>query len=286
MNPNLEEFIQVSRAIGANAAYVQGGGGNTSFKISNHEMLIKASGYQLSHLSETRGHCTVDQVAICDYLNHPHETDDEFSAKIKTFTNSLEFRPSIETGFHAVLGPFVIHTHSIFANLLTCSVEGEKIAKELFSKSLWIPYETPGLRLTMAIKNALDGQNPEIVFLQNHGVIISGLDGKQALSLHENLNQVILTHFNLTSEFKKSDTLDELSYCRDHILFPDQVVYTMNDDKLLQTDAAVETLAAYKYIDTKIKELGLTPKYIGGEHAEILNNMESEKYRQKVAMKK
>ena len=45
-------------------------------------------------------------------------------------------RPSVEVGFHAILKKYVIHTHSVYANIITCSMEGEALAEKLFKDSI------------------------------------------------------------------------------------------------------------------------------------------------------
>jgi len=46
-----------------------------------------------------------------------------------------EKRPSVEVGFHSFLSRCVIHTHSVYANLLCCSEEGRGIADEILHLS-------------------------------------------------------------------------------------------------------------------------------------------------------
>jgi rhamnose utilization protein RhaD (predicted bifunctional aldolase and dehydrogenase) len=88
-------------------------------------------------------------------------------------------RPSVETLLHDLL-PFayVVHTHPSLVNGLTCSREGARAALRLFPKSIWIPSINPGYILSKAVKDAADaykaknGQNSNLIFLQNHGVFV------------------------------------------------------------------------------------------------------------------
>jgi rhamnose utilization protein RhaD (predicted bifunctional aldolase and dehydrogenase) len=97
-------------------------------------------------------------------------------------------RPSVETLLHDML-PFayVVHTHPSLVNGLTCSLNGEQAARELFaSQAVWIPVINPGYILALAVKKALDaytasrGKPPAIIFLQNHGVFV-GADSAEAI---------------------------------------------------------------------------------------------------------
>ena len=52
----LIQLIEISRAVGADPDWVQGGGGNTSVKSPDGKrMFIKASGTALSEMDELRG---------------------------------------------------------------------------------------------------------------------------------------------------------------------------------------------------------------------------------------
>jgi rhamnose utilization protein RhaD (predicted bifunctional aldolase and dehydrogenase) len=91
-------------------------------------------------------------------------------------------RPSVETLLHDIL-PFeyVVHTHPALVNGLTCGRRGEQAVKELFTpvnggEAVWVPITNPGYILSKRVKEGMDvyraenGKNPDIIFLQNHGV--------------------------------------------------------------------------------------------------------------------
>lgn len=281
----IHSLVDISHTLGDKVAYVQGGGGNTSIKLDDTRMAIKASGGLLKDMSIKDGYSVVDYPSIRDYLITPDLDEDVFTQKIKSFVLETDNRPSIETGFHALLGTCVIHTHSVYANLLTCSQEGEEIASKLFPNSLWIEYETPGRDLTLAMQNRLKESHiaPNVIFLQNHGLITIGNTAQDTLDLHKAINQSIQEYCKLSpveyhTEYSTS-TLD-MEFIKTHVCFPDQVVYTLAGQALLETQAAKETLWAYTFIVSNINNLNLTPQFIAQDKAEILLHMESEKYRQ------
>jgi len=284
-NDELKNLSYISKAIGQYSSYVQGGGGNTSVKMGSNKMAIKASGYLLSDVTETSGFSVVDYNAIRSYLEKPDDDEEEFVRAIKSFVMETDNRPSIETGFHVLLGDYVIHTHSVYANILNCSQEGMGIAEKIFPDSLWIEYATPGRDLTLKIKDAIAKHNgePEIIFLQNHGVIISGKNFNNVLNLHESLNNKIKEFLNIDKDsFDSWNVIKDFSYVKDHILFPDQVVYTYTGGDSLKSPAAEQTLLAYSFILATIEQKHLTPNFIDKRNIDILLNMESEKYRIKV----
>jgi len=165
---SLMNFQLISQSVGENINYVQGAGGNTSVKLNNQEMAIKASGWALSNVTNIDGYCIVDYKSINKYLENPDLDESLFVKKINSYvkdkTNSL--RPSIETGFHAMLGKYVIHTHSVFVNSLTCAEEGKDILLNLFPSAIWVDYVTPGVDITVSIKKAL--KNISRLFLQRN----------------------------------------------------------------------------------------------------------------------
>ena len=60
----LQEFSRVSKTAGARADYVQGGGGNTSVKLSGGLMAIKASGFCLSDIEPDKAYAVLDGAAV------------------------------------------------------------------------------------------------------------------------------------------------------------------------------------------------------------------------------
>ena len=90
-------------------------------------------------------------------------------------------RPSVEAPLHELLsGLFVVHTHPALVNGMTCSRDGAKTCARLFPDALWIPYIDPGFTLCMDVRNrvrefaATAGRQPVLLFLENHGVFITG----------------------------------------------------------------------------------------------------------------
>jgi len=265
-NQLLQEYVRMSQTAGARADYVQGGGGNTSVKLSAGCMAVKASGFRLNQIVMDQAYVVVDAKAIREwYASVDVQEDRDFEKEsvavakdsgVKGFGPQV-LRPSVEAGFHAVLGNFVIHTHAVQSNLLCCSTEGETLVRKLFTDagfpSLWIPYINPGFCLTLKIKaerermKAETGADPHVIFMENHGVITWGDDADSALQLHDEVNGRITRYFHLTDRFPVpavkaesdgvyvSDTPAVLAflkekgadaaYFEEFPLYPDQLVY-------------------------------------------------------------
>jgi len=174
-----------------------------------------------------------------------------------------------------------VHSHAVWVNLLCCSEEGEALAKTLFPAAWWVAYATPGAPLTTAIRRAVaDRQAPQVLLLQNHGLIISADTVQEAGAVHEQVNQRVREYFKLAPVYSPPDSAGLAS--PDRLLFPDQAVY-LQHPHLKKTQSGVDTLAAYHYLLQTAKKLGLSPHFLPDAETEILLNMEAEQYRQKVA---
>ena len=279
---DLNSLIDLSRNIGIDPALVQGGGGNTSVKIDTDRMVVKASGVRLKDIGEPNGHSIVDHGAIRRYLEEPDGSEDAFAKKMASYAVETGNRPSIETGLHALLKKFVVHTHSVYANLLTCCVEGKDIAKELFPDSLWIGYETPGRDLILSIRDSLKSAESDIIFLANHGLIVTGSTKRVVSELHTMVNRTVMDYFHIDrAVYSDEDRGISMDFIKGHVLFPDQVVYTLAGEDILASSSAKEALWAYRFLVSTMREKKLGPKFLPNDKVSVLLDMESEKYRQK-----
>lgn len=334
----MRNFAKMCAEIGIMKDYVQGGGGNASCKHDENKMAIKASGFTIGEITETSGYADVDYIKIREY--HTNVTDNELSeleANSTPFTMSCVFpdndgnklRPSVETGFHSFMKKYVMHTHPVYANAITCAVGGHVLAEKILGDTdfLWIPYINPGFSLTLAIKDAIEqyescnGIFPQIIFLENHGLITTSDDADECLKLHIQVNEKIKEYLN-ADDFYAAITLKEEggkficddSYVAEFInvfgvdeieksvLYPDQLVYlnaALGDGKIRFTDnsiiidapnkeasAIVETFAAFCYVLTAIRKAGLSVHTMDDAATGFINNWESEKYRKSIANRK
>lgn len=253
METNLHDIARIAQTIGNRPEYVQGGGGNVSLKFGTDTMAVKASGFRLGDLRADHGFVAITYPAVrafYDTTPAAQTLPELIRSNDNLVTNSIQgttaHRPSIETGFHAILGPCVVHTHSVYANILTCSAEGPAIMQKLFPTAVFVPFETPGVTLTYAIKQALANRSVDIIFLKNHGVITIGNTPDSAYTLHEYVTDTICTHFDIVATYptltlaetttgftSASPALhtmikrnrDVVSAFASTALFPDQIVY-------------------------------------------------------------
>lgn len=280
-NTNIEDLVAISHLIGKNDSYVQGAGGNISQKISGTEMAIKASGFLLKEIESNKGVSIVDFQLVNSKLRQPKMNDNAFSQAMSSAITGGEDKPSIETGFHALLGKFVIHSHSVFVNTIACCLEGPDLIEKNFKEALWIEYATPGRDITCKLMEHLNGHIPKkgVIILQNHGVISWDETSNGAFKIHEDLNNSIKSLF----KFQPYNYDSSIQTKPEDVLFPDQAVFLNSDKKTLDTISAKEISFAYKYILNSIKENQLTPNFLSQIEVDKLVNMEAEKLRVKIA---
>ena len=341
MKQSIKDLINISQYAGDRADYTQGGGGNTSVKnAENGAMLIKASGYRLVDIDETTAFVAVDKKKIKDYYDsvdlsvekdYEKESAEVSKSSIIEISGIKTLRPSVEVGFHAILKKYVIHTHSVYANLITCSMEGEKLAEELFKDKdfgfIFLPYINPGFELTLAMKNKIDeyvaknGKYPEVIFMKNHGLVVTGDYIDRVKAVNTDVNETIRIHFGLDDNFRsvklvptetgfKSETPLVKAFVKENKLdkalldetplYPDQLVYLNNilahspntlvvdggevyyNTDIKQATTLEETLAAYLFVVTTVKKAGLTVSKMNEKEVYFINNWEAEKYRRSV----
>lgn len=261
-NTAIKNFIQLSNNIGSQIENCQGAGGNISIKVNN-KMIIKSSGYSMKDVSQTDGYTTVEYNHMLDIQN-----EKDYNNLIKSDYFFIGKRPSMEVGFHSLLGKYVLHSHPIYLTAILCLQNSKDIIKKLYSQFnyIYIPYITPGYDLFEYIKNLKDSY--DIYFLENHGVIINsdsyiGLEAKFYY-----INDIAKKY--IVKEDTKIFSLEFLEHITNkEFMFPDAVVLNNN----------IETIAANNYISYITKDKG---RFLSKEHMVHLLMMESEKYRKSI----
>lgn len=214
----LQELIKISKYAGMREDLVQAGGGNTSVKISQDEMLIKASGCQLSEISADCGYSRVCYRKIAEYLHAHKDTTVSESDGRKILSSALVegLRPSIETFLHSITGKVTLHTHPVMVNVLATRMNGMAELEKLFPAALFIGYATPGIDLAQKYfrqytEQIAKGKNGSIIFLKNHGLIISGENADTVISLNEDVINKIADYLKIDNRPYRDNYL---LYCR------------------------------------------------------------------------
>lgn len=216
----LNELVAISQAVGNSPDLIQGGGGNTSVKLNDKLMAVKASGYRLNQITKNEGFVVVnyedikkyyDNVDLSSDVDYEKDSVDFVKKSIVKMDGLKELRPSVEAGFHSILKKYVIHTHAVYANILCCVENGEELANTIFKDSnisyLWIPYINPGFSLTLKIKEEINnciskgGKFPDAIFMANHGLIVNSDSNDECIKLHEIVNSTIKEYFDISNDY-------------------------------------------------------------------------------------
>jgi rhamnose utilization protein RhaD (predicted bifunctional aldolase and dehydrogenase)/NAD(P)-dependent dehydrogenase (short-subunit alcohol dehydrogenase family) len=188
----LDEMLEVAHRFGSDPAFARGGGGNASAKADG-VLYIKPSGVPLASL-------VIDDLVPLDIepllallhadgANAVDGVDPVMHvAGLARLATAGGRRPSVELLFHAFLPErFVLHTHPVLINAVTCAHDGGALAERLFGDQVvWVPYTDPGLPLARAIVNArtivaerTGRPAPAVTLLQNHGLIVAANSGAE-----------------------------------------------------------------------------------------------------------
>ena len=199
MKTDLKELIEVSRKYGSDPDWILVGGGNTSMK-QDGVLYVKASGFELASIDE-KGFVamSMDKLEAVWGKNYPADEKERESEVLADMMNArLEgqtSRPSVEALLHSLIkGRLVVHTHPSLVNGLTCAVDGEKMAAELFGDdALWIPSTNPGYILAVDIKQRIEASEaagkayPQMILLQNHGLFVVGENPDESARIHSRI---------------------------------------------------------------------------------------------------
>ena len=185
--------VYTSRLLGQNPSLVLHGGGNTSVKITeknlvNHDeeiLYVKGSGWDLEFI-EKAGFSPVRMSHMLSLSKLDSLSDPQMVNELKTqLTNSSAPSPSVETILHAAL-PFkyVDHTHSDSVVTITNTSNGEERIREIYGESVVIiPYVMPGFDLAKDVVRIFSEQYSENtlgMILMNHGIFTFGNNAKES----------------------------------------------------------------------------------------------------------
>jgi rhamnose utilization protein RhaD (predicted bifunctional aldolase and dehydrogenase) len=174
------DFREVSAHFGRDPLHVQGPGGNTSLKLDDAVMLVKASGFLLKDALEQAMFARVAfaRVRVALALGDADPLKGSFAVDGP--------RPSIEASLHALMPQrVVLHTHSLSVLATACLQDAEARLQERLSGVPWafVPYARPGTPLAQSVRHAL-AETPDaaVLVLQSHGVVV-GADTPEAARL-------------------------------------------------------------------------------------------------------
>lgn len=185
--------VYTSRLLGRDKSLVLHGGGNTSVKIREKNLLgeeedilyVKGSGWDLETI-EAGGFSPVRMAHLLKLARLESLSDPQMVNELLThMTKASAPAPSVETILHATLPyKYVDHTHADAVVAITNTPDGEARIREIYGDSVVvIPYVMPGFDLARlcAKKFAVEaGPNTIGMVLMNHGIFSFGDNAKLA----------------------------------------------------------------------------------------------------------
>ena len=191
VNADLALRTYTTRLLGSDPRLVLHGGGNTSVKTHEKDLLgedvevicVKGSGWDMGNI-EPQGLPAV-RLAPLRKLRRLSKLSDEDMVNFQR-VNLLDAsapNPSVETLLHAFLPhKFIDHTHSTAVLALTDQPDGEAIAREVFgTRVAYVPYTIPGFALAKSVAEVFD-RNPNVegLVLLQHGIFTVGETAREA----------------------------------------------------------------------------------------------------------
>jgi rhamnose utilization protein RhaD (predicted bifunctional aldolase and dehydrogenase) len=204
MDEKLNNLIALSREL-ANPAYDLAilGEGNTSADCEDGTFWVKASGSQLSTISET-GFSRVVGKQVLELLENQRLDDAGVAEGLRNaLVDPKMSKPSVETFLHALCiykggVKWIGHTHPVSVMSILCSKEGARpFTQHIYPDEIVgcgempavVPYVDPGLPLARAVRDELlrylenFGFPPKLILMENHGMVALGQSPTDVMSI-------------------------------------------------------------------------------------------------------
>jgi len=185
--------VYTSRLLGRDKSLVLHGGGNTSVKIRESDLVgeeqdilyVKGSGWDLETIEEA-GFAPVRMAHLLKLAKLEALSDPQMVNELQTHvTRSTAPAPSVETILHAILPhKYVDHTHADAVLAVTNTADGTERIRDIYGrKAVVIPYVMPGFDLArLCAARFPDEAGPETIgmVLMNHGVFSFGRSARES----------------------------------------------------------------------------------------------------------
>lgn len=248
---HINELFQLAHFAGSRFDLIQAGGGNVSWKTPEGKLFIKVSGIALSEMKtveqcaqlETSKVIAIMQDDVITSESDKSSRENKAKEKLADANLTPQKRPSIETFLHALLYPFTLHTHSLAVNHLVICRDAKQQMTKLFPDSVFVDYATPGIDLALLLQSAVKDYvtkhqvQPRIVFLKNHGLIVSAETAEEVMRL---TNEVVMTIENeLGLNYQRYRIVTDIANLFQQAYNESVAVYLSEDKCILATSSDV-----------------------------------------------
>jgi rhamnose utilization protein RhaD (predicted bifunctional aldolase and dehydrogenase)/NAD(P)-dependent dehydrogenase (short-subunit alcohol dehydrogenase family) len=193
LTSDLEQRVYSSRLLGRDATLVLHGGGNTSVKVKERNLLgeeeeilyVKGSGWDLETI-QADGFAPVRMAHLLKLAQAEALSDPQMVNELATHvTRAGAPAPSVETILHAVLPhKFVDHTHADAILAITNTADGEARIREIYGDDVVIiPYVMPGFDLAKVCARKFEQEaKPSTIgmVLLHHGIFSFGATAEES----------------------------------------------------------------------------------------------------------
>jgi rhamnose utilization protein RhaD (predicted bifunctional aldolase and dehydrogenase)/NAD(P)-dependent dehydrogenase (short-subunit alcohol dehydrogenase family) len=183
--------LYTTRLLGRDPLLVLHGGGNTSVKTVQRDLLgaevrvlcVKGSGWDMADI-EPAGLPAVRLEPLLGLRALDALSDEDMvNFQRLNLLDAVAPNPSVETLLHAFLPhAYVDHTHSTAVLSLTDQEDDERLLEEVYGGRVsLVPYVKPGFALAKAAAGAYDARpGVEGLILRRHGIFTFGADAREA----------------------------------------------------------------------------------------------------------
>ncbi|HEX8695209.1 MAG TPA: bifunctional rhamnulose-1-phosphate aldolase/short-chain dehydrogenase [Longimicrobium sp.] len=191
----LDALVRFSRLVGADPSLVLRGGGNTSLKVEEADVLgrpqrvlrVKGSGSDLASIRRA-DFAGVRLDDVLPLFARGDMSDEEMVAYLaRCLTDPASPRPSIETLLHAFIpAAAVFHSHADAVLALVNTPDPGRLLDDAFGGAvLRIPYRRPGFLLSKEVGEAVRARPDALgLVLLNHGAVTWGETAEEAYRRH------------------------------------------------------------------------------------------------------
>jgi rhamnose utilization protein RhaD (predicted bifunctional aldolase and dehydrogenase)/NAD(P)-dependent dehydrogenase (short-subunit alcohol dehydrogenase family) len=190
---DLPQRVYSSQLLGRDPSLVLHGGGNTSVKIKERNLLgeeeeilyVKGSGWDLETIRE-EGFAPVRMAHLLKLARAESLSDPQMVNELATqVTRAGAPAPSVETILHAVIPhKFVDHTHADAVLAITNTPDGATRIREIYGEEVVIvPYVMPGFDLAKVCARKFEQEaKPSTIgmVLMHHGIFSFGATAKES----------------------------------------------------------------------------------------------------------
>lgn len=233
----LADLVNMSHYLGDESrGYAILGEGNTSARIDDDSLYIKASGTCLGTMTAT-DFLPVSISRVTRVLDAKDATDSDVKEALRgALIDAGETRmPSVETMMHALLYAypeyrFIGHTHPVATNGILCSVNAEKAFSGrlcpdhivvMGRSTVFVPYVDPGLVLAREVRDRVrsfverENELPKAIALQNHGLFALGPTAKAVMNITdmaEKMSHVLIGAYSAGGpNFMSANDIDRIA---------------------------------------------------------------------------